>query len=355
MRRLQRGPTQTSSLAHSCVYLSKKKIPRLLKKLIVQSQNRRRWRRPTARQMEGVGVHKIPTWWIHFYTLYVSLTTETGWRQQSECPSSESHINKICHQDPPSAASKTPLDSDLHSRVSEILFHITLRLDYRYGVLTPPSLDLPSNTFTGLSVHLQTLLLHLSMPPVPQYRTSSMNTPRRGTYSLWTWVSSLIHLLLWRRTCSRRLFGSCICFVLYLFICSNVKRPRVSWKALYKSKLWLLLLLLLLLIIIKSDVFLFVEVDVYHPLKRVPPLTLQSKSHSGLVSVQLCSSTRPSRLFRRFLTNLHNLAHICSCSWLPSLITVVLLCLERKDPRSAVKTHRRYLCSGVEQKMRLSP
>lgn len=44
------------------------------------------------------------------------------------CPSSESHINKTCHQDPPSAASKTSPDSDLHSRVSETLFHITLRL-----------------------------------------------------------------------------------------------------------------------------------------------------------------------------------------------------------------------------------
>lgn len=53
--------------------------------------------------------------------------------------------------------------------------------------------------------------------------------------------------------------------------------------------------------------FLFVEVDVYHPLKRVPPLTPQSKSHSGLVSVQLFSGTWPSRLFRRFLTNVHSL------------------------------------------------
>lgn len=117
---------------------------------------------------------------------------------------------------------------------------------------------------------------------------------------------------------------------LYQFICSNVKRPWVSWKAPYKLK-WLLLLLL----IIKSDVFLFVEVDVYHPLKRVPPLTPQSKSHSGLVSVQLCSSTWPSCLFRRFLTNLRNLAHICSRSRLPSLIAaVLLLCLEPKNPRN---------------------
>lgn len=84
-------------------------------------------------------------------------------------PSSESHINKTCHQDPPSAASKTSPDSDLHSRVSEVLFHITLRLDYRYGVLfrvlSPPSLGLASNTFTGSSV-LDLLHEHtLSSPP----------------------------------------------------------------------------------------------------------------------------------------------------------------------------------------------
>lgn len=171
-----------------------------------------------------------------FYMLYVSPTTET---EQSVVldsrRSTESHINKICHQDPPSAVSKTSPDSDLHSRVSETLFHVTLRLDDWYGVLSrvlsPPSLDSPSNTFTGFSVHLQTLLPHLataqfhSTGPPPWTRPvvepivfglgSPPCHPHQHQVNLCGGSPCT--------TSSRRLFfGSCICFCplsAYLFNC----------------------------------------------------------------------------------------------------------------------------------------